>query len=159
MIDYLAAVLGEVQAELEGLAPRRVVLGRRAAPEAQGAEDEAGEKKESLLSPAAEVEKVLWLEEGAEGEAPVLAALDRAEETAATASGWTAAGGREEDGGVLYRSLRKAARVAQVAEGGREPVTVALPAGTAESAGGDWSGLDRAVERDARRYDGGFPLY
>lgn len=158
MIDYLAAVLGEVQEELEGLAPRRVVLGRRAAPEARGAEDEAGEREERSLSPA-EAEKTLWLEEGAEGETPVLAALDRAEETAATASRWTAAGGREEDGGVLYRSLRKVARVAQVAEGGREPVTVALPAGTAEGAGGDWSGLDRAVERDARRYDGGFPLY
>ena len=43
--------------------------------------------------------------------------------------------------------------------GGGTAGTVPLPSPVPGERGTDWAALDRAVERDARRYDRGFPLY
>ena len=60
---------------------------------------------------------------------------------------------------VLAQRLRRTGRVSRLAQGGRTAVTVTLPdqGGTRQSL--DLLELDRAVQRDARRYDGGFPFY
>ena len=61
----------------------------------------------------------------------------------------------------LYAALGRTARVSRLAaEGaaGRAPAIVTVPAPVHE-ARQDWEDLDRAVQRDARRYDGGFALY
>lgn len=39
------------------------------------------------------------------------------------------------------------------------PLTVTLTGETPQGGSLDLAKLDRAVQRDARRYDGGFPLY
>lgn len=61
----------------------------------------------------------------------------------------------------LYAALGRTARVSRLAaEGaaGRSPAIVTVPAPVHEARRG-WEDLDRAVQRDARRYDGGFALY
>lgn len=58
----------------------------------------------------------------------------------------------------LYHALRRSEGRAAFARGGSRQLTVALP--EVPALGGlDAETLDRAVERDARRYDGGFGLY
>ncbi len=59
----------------------------------------------------------------------------------------------------LLEQVRAAERESRFVSGERRTLSVTLPE-TAQ-AGGGWSAeeLDRAVERDARRYDGGFALY
>ncbi len=71
----------------------------------------------------------------------------------------------QESGGMspreLYAALGRTARVSRLAaEGaaGGSPAIVTVPA-PAHEARRDWEDLDRAVQRDARRYDGGFALY
>lgn len=61
----------------------------------------------------------------------------------------------------LYVALGQTSRVSRLVaerEAGRAPaiVTVSVPAAAERR---DWEDLDRAVQRDARRYDGGFALY
>lgn len=43
--------------------------------------------------------------------------------------------------------------------GGREVTPFALTESLEQRTTADWGELDRAVQRDARRYDGGFFLY
>lgn len=71
----------------------------------------------------------------------------------------------QESGGMslqeLYVALGQTARVSRLAaerEAGRVPAIVTVPV-PAAAEGWDWEDLDRAVQRDARRYDGGFALY
>lgn len=61
----------------------------------------------------------------------------------------------------LYVALGQTARVSrlEVERGQRpSPAIVTVPAPAAEGHR-DWEELDRAVQRDARRYDRGFALY
>lgn len=61
----------------------------------------------------------------------------------------------------LYVALGQTARVSRLAaerEAGCAPAIVTVPV-PAAAEGRDWEDLDRAVQRDARRYDGGFALY
>lgn len=61
----------------------------------------------------------------------------------------------------LYVALGQAASVSRRAverAAGHSPAIVTVPVPAAE-ARRDWEDLDRAVQRDARRYDGGFALY
>lgn len=71
----------------------------------------------------------------------------------------------QESGGMslqeLYVALGQTARVSRLAaerEAGCAPAIVTVPV-PAAAEGRDWEDLDRAVQRDARRYDGGFALY
>ena len=60
----------------------------------------------------------------------------------------------------LYAALRRTAGLSRLAAGGGGTIPVVLPAASAPvETGQDWEALDRAVQRDARRYDGGFSLY
>ena len=56
-------------------------------------------------------------------------------------------------------SLGQARQIAQAAMGGREVTPFALTESLEQRTTADWGELDRAVQRDARRYDGGFFLY
>lgn len=61
---------------------------------------------------------------------------------------------------ALEQQLRRSGRLSQVAQTGGGTVTVALPEGAQPAASAaDLTALDRAVRRDARRYDSGFTLY
>jgi len=66
--------------------------------------------------------------------------------------------GRGEGSQAVYRSLVRSERAAGAVRGPGRRLTVTLPE-TPASGGLDAQELDRAVERDARRYDGGFWLY
>ena len=61
----------------------------------------------------------------------------------------------------LYVALGQTASVSRLAverTAGHAPTIVPVPVPAAEERR-DWEDLDRAVQRDARRYDGGFALY
>lgn len=63
------------------------------------------------------------------------------------------------EGWSLYAQLGQARQIAQAAMGGREVTPFALTESLEQRTTADWGELDRAVQRDARRYDGGFFLY
>lgn len=63
------------------------------------------------------------------------------------------------EGWSLYAQLGQARQIAQAAMGGREVTPFALTESLEQRTAADWGELDRAVQRDARRYDGGFFLY
>lgn len=59
----------------------------------------------------------------------------------------------------LEAKLRQSGRLSWMARTGGTAVTVALPEGETTTPAADLLALDRAVQRDARRYDRGFTLY
>lgn len=59
----------------------------------------------------------------------------------------------------LEETLARTAQAVQGVLGQSRSVTVTLPEPSATPGEEGWAALDRAVERDARRYDRGFPLY
>lgn len=63
------------------------------------------------------------------------------------------------EGWSLYAQLGQARQIAQAAMGGREVTPFALTESLEQRTTADCGELDRAVQRDARRYDGGFFLY
>ena len=67
--------------------------------------------------------------------------------------------GRTLGAAELARQIRRTGRVSRLAREGGIPVTVPLPEASGSTAAPDLLDLDRAVQRDARRYDGGFTLY
>ena len=67
--------------------------------------------------------------------------------------------GRTAGSAVLAQRLRRTGRVSRLARGGGSTVTVTLPDRSSPAPALDLLALDRAVQRDARRYDGGFTLY
>lgn len=160
MIDYLEELLEEEAAvDLEGrplvtVGRKRVIqldeekapdgedrLGRSAEAEPEGVvrEDGWGEV------PAPEAEAVPWLE---------TAALEKR-----TLAWLEASRGRASGVVSLAESLRRAGRAARMVPAGQGAVTVKVPGEGAVHRTVDLLELDRAVQRDARRYDGGFPLY
>ena len=60
---------------------------------------------------------------------------------------------------ALYEALRRAGRTAEAVSGGTRTVTAATEEERPVEKSFTLTELDRAVERDARRYDGGFTLY
>lgn len=60
---------------------------------------------------------------------------------------------------ALLSGLRRAEAGAGLTHGQGRPISVVLPGAEESSPGWGPEELDRAVERDARRYDGGFSLY
>ena len=61
--------------------------------------------------------------------------------------------------GELSHRLARTAQAVRWLAGGGTAGMVSLPSPVPGERGTDWAALDRAVERDARRYDRGFPLY
>lgn len=176
MRDYLEEWLA---GELGGVLPRRQRGGTGMARRSSG---QAGEE---AVRPAAERDALL--EEGRlarQGTAEELALL--AEAAAPGGLGWEVPERQEgvwpageavepplpgqgelpqEGGGMspreLYVALRQTASVSRLAverAAGHVPTIVPVPVPAAEERR-DWEDLDRAVQRDARRYDGGFALY
>ena len=73
---------------------------------------------------------------------------------------WTEAAVPPRSAGVrLLDGLRRAEFAAGAIRHQGNPVTVTLPEEGFPGKGLDLECIDRAVQRDARRYDGGFPLY
>ena len=143
MIDYLEDLLEEEGAvELTGrpLFP----VGRRTAPlwEEEEVSLRAGpsSKKGTPAEGAVDQGKDQWTDAGrpswAEGAVPLRSAGVR-----------------------LLEGLRRAELAAGAIRHQGNPVTVTLPEEGIPGGGLDLERIDRAVQRDARRYDGGFPLY
>lgn len=159
MIDYLEELLEEEAAvDLEGN-PLSIVGGRKKiqtedeedpdqadrlgqflkeepAGRVPAAEEWPGTVRSLASAPWAEAltrGRVLWVGEG--------------QRTGAAAAG-------------LVEGLRRAAQAARLAAGGTSAATARLPeAEPTARMNPDLLALDRAVRRDARRYDGGFALY
>ena len=158
MIDYLEAL---IEVEEEETAPvRRVVLGKvRTANQGEKSETHSGSD-------------AVWLDGTPDGAAVAVDDLRgenplRADgmEVGPARSGPTDQRGafvksQAAGGGWLYEALTRAGQAArQVRERETAGVTVTLPETGNRSGQLNAAALDRAVERDARRYDRGFPLY
>lgn len=157
MIDYLEELLEEeAAADLEGN-PLTVVGYKRGKPPT-GEEESDGEDDPDRLSAPAET---------AGQEAQLLEALETAErEVRLLEEGGSApegarieAQGQKTGGAELMGQLTRTRRAARLALPGQTSVTVTLPGEGSSPGSLDLLALDRAVQRDARRYDGGFPLY
>ena len=149
MRDYLAPLVGETEDGTEALLPEeQTILARRwrfsgegwlepaeggPLPEggAEAPRPEAGQGDLPAAGPGAGQENVL---------AELLA-------------------GAVQGVGELSHRLARTAQAVRWLAGGGTAGTVPLPSSVPGERGTDWSALDRAVERDARRYDRGFPLY
>lgn len=162
MIDYLERLLEEDEAAETLVGGRRVAVAIPREQDAGKSEEEApaaGEDggAESLEAALAGVRVLESLEDapglGEESEFPE-------EDGAAGAGAWLwQEQERSSAAGELLRAFQKTGRSVRAVRGGQGTVTVTLP----ETAGraGEWDvlELDKAVQRDARRYDGGFSLY
>ena len=111
-----------------------------------------------LLSEAATPEEIAW---------PVSESRERGWPTGETAEQPLPGQGElpQESGAISPRELSVAlgqtasvSRLAVEREARHSPTVVTVPVPAAEVRR-DWEDLDRAVQRDARRYDGGFALY
>lgn len=182
MIDYLERALA---AEADGALPAAHEGGGAEWREAAVGSAEPRERAaEAASTPAAQTEAeglsaerrrgetVDWEETPSAGTGPRQEELVRA----AARVGWPEPVGRgtaervpwaeEAAAGVLgVRALcqalgrtQRAVRLAEASRGGTAAQTVPVPEG-AEERRADWEELDRAVQRDARRYDNGFALY
>ena len=189
MIDYLEALLEEENEETgEELLPGRRVPARAAAgvssvPSDDGTgEDRGGDEAFPLAEPAeretglrlqtaAPVRQTAWPErtvlprrepgESAEeeGAGAPLPELLQWERQAAEAALLLPAARAETEGAALYEALRRAAQTARAGRMGPGTVSLTLPDRAAPAPGLTITDIDRAVQRDARRFDGGFTLY
>ena len=162
MIDYLAEALTEGREEELLSRGRRVTVRplkgkKKEDPETDGtrpqrdegpartetsvpAEDPPGDGKEESLPPEE------WI-------APELRAVFRQDRLLPGEE-------RPEAAGTILQALSRTGRSLRALRGGPGVLTVTLPDGGGETADGtDLETLDLAMQRDARRYDGGFPLY
>ena len=148
MRDYLAPLVGETEDGTEALLPEeQTILARRWRFSGEG-----------WLEPA---EGRPQPERGAEAPRPEAGHRDLL--------AGLVAGAVQEDGlpplprgqgvGELSHRLARTAQAVRWLAGGGTAGTVPLPSPVPGERGTDWTALDRAVERDARRYDRGFPLY
>ncbi|MGM9579289.1 MAG: hypothetical protein ACI3VS_07890 [Evtepia sp.] len=157
MIDYLEELLEEeAAADLEGN-PLTVVGYKRGRPptgeeETDGEDDPdrlsapsetAGQEARLLKERETAAQEVRLLEEGESG----------SEETRIEARG------QQTGAADLMGQLNRTRWAAQLALPGQTSVTVTVPGEGSSPGNLDLLALDRAVQRDARRYDGGFPLY
>ena len=148
MIDYLETLLWK---EGVGTArwPRR---GKRISPGRQGTEEAAQAPDAGQRGAAAEAwsleERRRTGEEGCAGTIEQAAQEDGQPDRCATPAGWSLAA-------QLGRSQQ---RIAQAAMGGQEVTPFALTESLEQRTTADWRWTG-AVQRDARRYDGGFFLY
>lgn len=161
MIDYLAEALTEGREEELLSRGRRVTVRppkekKEEDPETGGtrppdegpartetsvpAEDPPGDGKEESLPPEE------WI-------APELRAVFRQDRLLRGEE-------RPEAAGTILQALSRTGRSLRALRSGPGVLTVTLPDGGGETAAGtDLETLDLAMQRDARRYDGGFPLY
>ena len=173
MIDYLEAVLAEEREEEFPAQSRRVAVRppeKRKKPDPIGTEkprSPESEPAETRAAPAegetAEVPGVTPAEETAEETAALLFGeewMDPALQEA-PGRGWISQAERPaEAAGVLLEALSRTGRSLRALRSGPGIMTGTLPeagAGAAEEPA--LEALDLAMQRDARRYDGGFQLY
>ena len=69
------------------------------------------------------------------------------------------AAARQLGAALLDQRLRRTGRVSRLAQAGGSALALRLPEPAPAAAAPTLLDLDRAVQRDARRYDGGFTLY
>ncbi|MBR5534528.1 MAG: hypothetical protein IKU62_06750 [Ruminiclostridium sp.] len=142
MIDYLEELLEEEGAvDLTGR-PLVPVGRRKDLPwEDQVAQERTGPKEEAV--------------EGA-------GAAERLDGSLARAGipSWAEETLRSQSGGIrlLDQLTQKTYTAGMIRQQGK-PLTVTLPGESPQGGGMDLVAVDRAVQRDARRYDGGFSLY
>lgn len=188
MIDYLEALLEEEAGETEDspLSGRKVLVRVSSKPSPDDRED-AAEIREDAVSPmseeTAEGRADLWPDapalarqagwaEGmalspretvdalAEGEKiPLLSDRLRTERRAASAAFLPSAERSALAGEALYEALRRAARTARAGRQGPGTVALTLPDRAVSAPNLTLTDIDRAVQRDARRFDGGYTLY
>lgn len=125
-----------------------------AAPGATGGEPPAGEK-----APQGDGDEALWPEVWGESAVSLGTGRARAARLPSSAGGQSPAQpeAREGDGGSLYRQLLSAGQARERSRGLGGGTAVSIPSPPRRETGVEE--LDRAVRRDARRYDGAFPFY
>ena len=161
MIDHLEELLEESREDPLTGSRRAAVLPAGSSPAREPEEEKrpaaASEPPEAADGAGSAVREI-----GAESGRALPEASDRTPETE-TDPAWGDWLPRTEEGteaaGLLLRALSRAGRSARLLRTGSGVVTVTLPETGAGSGGLDVEALDLAVQRDARRYDGGFTLY
>lgn len=143
MIDYLSPLLEE-ETELDWREPAWVPAAERETPRPPETGEPAKAGVEALRYAAAQAGGV-----NLDGETELAPDLSWAEPL----------GRRTLGAAELAQRIRRTGRVSRLAREGGVPVTVTLPEASGSAAAPDLLDLDRAVQRDARRYDGGFTLY
>lgn len=173
MTDYIALALAdqeerensgtaELLLEEHGTGGMRRAEGRGTGP---APEENTDGGRPAAFTPPEAAEGTAALETGtltALAEGRTRAWLETAETAASPGKAWpegTAAvfRGIAPGGGGLYQRLRQARTAAEYRP--NRTATALLPAETGHSSGQELARLDRAFQRDARRYDGGFELY
>lgn len=157
MIDYLEELLEEeAAADLEGN-PLTVVGYKRGRPPTGEEETDGEDDPDRLSAPfetAGKETRLLEALETAAGEARLLEERERPREEARIEPQ-----GQQTSATGLIGQLIRTRRAARLASPGQTSVTVTVPGEGSSPGKVDLLALDRAVQRDARRYDGGFPLY
>lgn len=157
MIDYLEELLEEeAAADLEGN-PLTVVGYKRGRPPTGEEETDGEDDPDRLSAPSETASQEARLLKELETAAQEVRLLEEGE----SVSEETRIEARGQQSGVadLMGQLNRTRRVARLALPGQTSVTVTLPGEGSSPGSLDLLALDRAVQRDARRYDGGFPLY
>lgn len=175
MIDYLEALLPEEEGEEEALElagpsfPRPAGAGAaedRPGPPGQGTGAEELPEPEDMTPEAVwaplavKGRQMLGLQAGA-WERTAAEAWERPASPAALEAGEPLGHGREQGAAALLERLSRARQTAGYGSGpGGGAVRLSVPQGAEAGGGGlELEALDRAVQRDARRYDGGFALF
>ena len=163
MIDYLEEALTEEQEEETLQQGRRTAVRppkkkRPEEPEAGGAKslqaEEAGQEEIRVPSEDGTEETLEQVLSPEEWVPPALREVLRKEGRLPLAEE------RTEAAGILLQALSRTGRSLRALRSGPGVLTVSLPGESGGTAAGtDLESLDLAMQRDARRYDGGFPLY
>lgn len=157
MIDYLEELLEEeAAADLEGN-PLTVVGYKRGRPPTGEEETDGEDDPDRLSAPPETAGREARLLEALETAAGEVRQLEEAEGALEGARIGTQ--GQRTGAAGLIGQLSRTRRAARLAAPGQTSVTVTVPGEGSRPSTADLLALDRAVQRDARRYDGGFPLY
>lgn len=154
MIDYLEELLQEETLELPSVEGRR-------SPKEEEKEGETAERKGVAVSLAmSDLQRALQQGSLAAEGASIAADLQGEWQVVGLPRSdiRLAADVRMERSDSLYETLHHAARAAQFIGEAAAPERI-LSVSAAMPSGLDIAAVDRAVERDARRYDSGFSLY
>ena len=123
------------------------------------AEEPGLDWKEAALPLAAGREEGLWEEEAAPGRAEQEENGEEGQNVPLSV-GWEEGPAAVRSGAAtLLRLLTQGTRAVEGLRQRGNPMTVTLVEGSSRAEHLDLETLDRAVQRDARRYDGGFFLY
>ena len=160
MIDYLEQVLEGEEDETLWQEKRRVAV---APPGKESAQEAPAVMRSAVRADGPEESGPVPAAEGPEEEFGLMPETEWTGDPEDRGDPWEdwlpRTDGTGETAGALLGDLRRARRGSRAARSGQRVMTVTWPVTENAPAGLDAEALDLAVQRDARRYDGGFALY